>query len=1500
MTTARTKIKRILLGILFAAVTLCAAFLIPPESGAAHAEESAQYYAVLDGVTPEGESAAINGSDAYPLSEYDSRYISGKYFIGGIDTSTKYTVYRADTSSNEVSYKKVSEGTVTEADAGYYTFNYDPDKIYSDGVYAERISEDYGGWYFCSTRSNYFYTSSGELNLDSYSALREVETDDPEYSRVYTQYKYNFTIDADDLKNGDVMFCITNGTDIYKAGDEYGVLSEEGTYRLIFCENRIYDSGYHYTVGLRNSTPSADTDYYLCLSTQNYSVLASNRLDDEGNYEYTIENVSLSSSVKFYICDDNGSKWYSSDGGEMQVTSTSTLAYDIKFSPTRVYTGGDGWENTSCHITYKLYSPSSYSLTVNSTSYSLTYNSTVTGHDEYYISSLYLYSGDVLSVSGYSDSQTITQNGYYRILFTPGATKSGDGYLFDENGNYGTGDGYTYHIYIEKAPRYYAVFDSDISSLPSSSETINGQSAYLLTRDEAKTAEVYSSEEFFIGTKEFTLKTRIYEYISSSSSYNEVTLSDDSVDVDFVGWYTLSLTPAGDEGAISVSSVSKSFGGYYAAAGVNGYLYTAKGEENLSSDYRFTLIDEDDDDYDEDYDQYILYIEVTNKQLKSGEYEFFITDGTDRYTDAGDYITIAEAGIYKVLFSPEHIYGRGRYYRYTLSSSSADKDDLEISSAGEFIAFAEKCNADAEYSVGLNVYLTTDIDFSGVEFISVKLFNGYFNGGYHSIKNITIDESDGDEIGVFATLSKGAVVERVNVENISITADDSEKVGFVAVNYGSVRYVKTYGSITGSSYVGGVVGYNGRSAIESTDPVEDSSDAYIYAKIEHCYSECIVIGKVNVGGIAGYSGGKIISSSFAGEANAVSHSSSDRIVNTGGIAGYSTGVIDSCESLGHVGYSNTGIYVGGVVGFSSGEVYFSKNSSSVYGSAYVGGIVGYLGALSSENSSDSLSAYFGGMTYEELIERYFSDDGDDFTAEADGGVFVIIYCINSGSVTGESYAGGIAGCISAPSGTSVSTSSDNSSSDSSSTTTTEATVRIDGSASHGDIYASAGNYAGGIAAYQTSGKIINCLAAGDIKAEGVSSGKYVGGIAGYGTDIEYCAAFCSLSGDGYIGGIAGEAAGTLIGSYSDCTALTPDALYTGLIAGYADEYDPATGDFNEKVKGNYFLGEGGGIDGMNYGASYLDAARCLTADELVSVGNLSPYLSADFSSNNWSASLTEDGYPVLKAFEEAVECSFYGAEADFAAAFENISGELKALSDKYCVRSYTVTFLEWNEDDGDLYDDDGNLNKDNFDVVSAVRIRAGEDLNYPAFVYAEEYGDKYIYNGDEASYFVSWEEADPFASEKTLVYAAYSEISTSLSDEGGTFFAEGKFAEGETAEIEYNGEYFTVKFYVNGEEVKESGVKIKILAESPKKAVIYKVEGKEFIKVESEASGNYVAFNFESGYYFLDEGSSSLPAWAFALIGAGGVIIVCALAAGIVSLVRRNKAKPNDENPSEE
>jgi len=1510
------KNKNIVLAALCAVIAMCALFaalLFADYTGVSFAyAEDAVYYVVLEGVTPEGDTVDINGAAAYPLTENDSRYVSGEYFISGINTTTAYTVYRADIDESgeavesgnaaqamaenvDITYTKVLEGEVSEPDKGYYTFKYDPSHIASTaGAYVERIKTDYGAWFMGDSTNGFLYSSSGELRLDDGKKFREVETDDSEYSRAYKQYKLNITLEDIDFEGGDFLFCITDGNSIYKAGDNYIRITKTGTYRIIFSESRTYDNGYHYTVTERNSTPAADTDYYLCLSTQDYAVLKANVLTDLGGYQYSIENVSLSSSVKFYICDENGSAWYDKDGNKMSVVQSATLSYDILFSPNAVYSNQTEWQSTDCHITYKLYSPAAYYLMVNSASYALNYNSSVNDYNEYYISSISLYSGDTLSVEGFSQIYTISASGNYRVLFTPGETKSGDSYCYNSDGEYGTGDGYSYNIYVEKAPLYYAVYLSDVSCLPAADADINGADGYLLSRDETAALIVYKSEEFFVGEKDFTLKVKVYEYITSSSTYKEVSLNDDSSSIDYVGYYTLSFA-TGENSYISVSSVDKNFGGYYIAGNFNGYCYSSDGEKNLSSDYHFSEVDEDADDYTEDYTQYILYVEVTSKILSDGEFSFYITDGADRYTNAGDYITLSEVGRYKILFSPDHIYGRGRYYRYTLQYSSVDKDDLEISTADEFISFADSCNSDAEYSVGLNVYITADIDFSGREFVSVKLFCGYLNGGYHSLKNISIESDESTVTGVFKTLSKAATIERLTVENLNITAEDGERVGFVGENYGTLRLVNTYGLVNGSSYVGGVVGYNGKSAIESGDTVEDSSENYIYAKIEKCYSSCAVVGKVNVGGIAGYNGGKIISATFEGESNASAHSSSDRIVNTGGIAGYSTGKIDSCVNSGTVGYVNTGVYVGGIVGFSGGETYFSKNTGSVSGNAYVGGAVGYLGALSDESSSESLSSYFGGMTYEEFVKLYFSDDGDDFSVESDGGVYLIVYCINGGNVTAESYAGGIVGRISAPSAITT-TSSSASSNSAASTTSVTSTVRVDGCISYGSAYVSAGNYAGGIAGYQRSGRIINCISAGDIVAEGVSSGEYVGGIVGYSEgDIYYCASFCSLSGSEYVGGIAGLTSGKLIGTYTDCIILTPDSPYCGQIAGSASSYVAATGDFGDSVSDNFFIGDVGGIDGMNYGALYDNAARALTAEQLVSVGELSSYLSDGFSSDNWAGSLIENGYPVLKGFEEAVSCSEYGAEEDFNKAFKAVQGELYSISNQYCARSYTVTFLEWNEDEGELLDG-GVINKDNFEVVYTARLRYGEEVSYPAFKYAQPYGERYIYDGDKASYFVSWSAADPFASDKTLVYANYAEVATTLASSDESVLVEGKFASDESVELLYSGEYFTLKFYKDGAEVFESGVTVKILADSNKS--VYKIDGQNLVEIDSRVSGNYIAFTFDGGYYALRE-AEGLPAWAFVLIGAGGAIIIAAAAFGIISAVRSKMNKGDGEDYEE-
>ena len=106
-----------------------------------------------------------------------------------------------------------------------------------------------------------------------------------------------------------------------------------------------------------------------------------------------------------------------------------------------------------------------------------------------------------------------------------------------------------------------------------------------------------------------------------------------------------------------------------------------------------------------------------------------------------------------------------------------------IGSADEFIAFAKNCSKSADYSVNLKVYLTSDIDFSGKDFVPVGTFSGTFYGGYHKLKNVVYTDVDSSAC-VFKTLTHTATVERLTAQNITLGGKNTEIAGkFTASAY---------------------------------------------------------------------------------------------------------------------------------------------------------------------------------------------------------------------------------------------------------------------------------------------------------------------------------------------------------------------------------------------------------------------------------------------------------------------------------------------------------------------------------------------------------------------------------------------------------------------------------------------------------------------------------------------------------------------------------------------
>ena len=1173
-----------------------------------------------------------------------------------------------------------------------------------------------------------------------------------------------------------------------------------------------------------------EVNYYVCFSNQNYAVRNSNKLTESAG-EYVLSNVSLSSVIDFYVTDGEGTRWYGADNKPLSVDEVGLYRYDILFSPNTVY------EDTGCKISYRFYQPSAYNVQIDGEETALNFNPYYTAYDLYYISSVYISAGKTVS---YEDEEhTISESGYYRILFTPERRVNGNDYMFDEDGNYGSGEDFKYNLCIEDAPQYYAVFDVELKTVAEADAEIQGKDAYHMTRYEDNVlAAEYRTCEFFAPERDYSVKYRVYEetasgtYILIDDDNNEDTAFSKLTAGD-VGWYTLSTVDGGDTYISSLRGEERKFNCFYLASEENGYGFDGEGNVDLYDDFRFAEVEEGDEDYNEDYEQYILYLTVTEAQLKKGDYEFFITDGKTKYADGAEYIAVSTAGKYKILFSDEHNYGRGRNYKYVLEEENKDKTELLIGTADEFMEFAENCSKSADYSVNLVVYLTGDIDFTGVTFKPVKSFSGTFYGGYHALKNIKYSQ-DGKKATVFETVTHDGVIERLKAEHLELGGKESDYVGFIGTNYGKVRHVTVSGNLTGRNYVGGVVAYNGRSDTQTGN----SSDLINRASIENCTSTAHVGGESYVGGICGQNMGEVISckaEELSATAGVKKHSTA-RVETVGGIAGYSLGKIYGCENLGAV-TADEGRYVGGIVGLCAGEVYYSFNRGEVSGETYVGGIVGYYGMR--QNNDDGLGSIAGSGSQE---------------SDAVGSVNLLNYTANYGAVTANGYAGGIVGNVGGLSNNSVAV----------------RTLKIYNSASVGDVTVTAGNYAGGIVGSGSNAEIRSCATAGTVQAKGLGGGNYVGGIVGNGGSVYYSMSACTVKGENYLGGIAGYATSALTGCYTNVLLLPSDgAENIGAIAGFASRFNGASNEFTG-VEGNYYVEGNGGIGGVDYGEKFDYAGAKIDAEVLSAGGTLSPLLCEQFSREYWQSG--NGNYPTLRTFDEVEDCDEFGDEKLWNWLFDEYVKAFRALTEDTARLTYIVTFLEWNKDNGDLYDD-GEILYDNFEIIRSVRVAKGESVDVPTLKFAEaKENGLFVYDGGDARYFVSFPEITAVVG-NTTVYAEYCEIATTVASAENTVLCEGEFYKGTAVEVVQIGEYFTLRFTYDGKEIAVGKITVKYYV--GEKAEKYRVTTADGESVNSTVSGKYVSFEFADGDYFTVSAKTGeqLPFWVALLISLGGIAV---------------------------
>lgn len=324
------------------------------------------------------------------------------------------------------------------------------------------------------------------------------------------------------------------------------------------------------------------------------------------------------------------------------------------------------------------------------------------------------------------------------------------------------------------------------------------------------------------------------------------------------------------------------------------------------------------------------------------------------------------------------------------------------------------------------IELKADLDFTGVEFKTMKICNLKGNG--HSLKNITMNvykdteyRGEVENVGIFTytTSGNGFQISDLKVENLNLSYyGQNACVGGLFGNFfdGKMSNVYVSGTVEADNAVGvgGLVGELFHSAV-----------------IENCTSEVNVFGKKNVGGIAGTTPGW--SSSVKESANIENCKNLGTVTGEESVGGIFGGVknvgeyiayvvIEDCENGGKV---DGGSDVGGIVGYCKAGVSDCVNSGEVTGGFNTGGIVGYIDKEGSimdctNEATGKVVATgdkVGGIVgYCEAGVVGCENKGTVSGSYDVGGIIghlknnlTISTCISSGTVTGTARVGGIIG-----------------------------------------------------------------------------------------------------------------------------------------------------------------------------------------------------------------------------------------------------------------------------------------------------------------------------------------------------------------------------------------------------------------------------------------------------------------------------------------------------------
>ena len=254
----------------------------------------------------------------------------------------------------------------------------------------------------------------------------------------------------------------------------------------------------------------------------------------------------------------------------------------------------------------------------------------------------------------------------------------------------------------------------------------------------------------------------------------------------------------------------------------------------------------------------------------------------------------------------------GGEYTYTVSLAAAKDLGYTIESNGSYTVY----NADGLLNIAelvnggktdINITLDTDIDLTGKDWTPIgtsvdNSYKGTFDGGGHTITGLTFTTND-KYAGLFGWLNKAGTVKNVVMEGVQITSNQiyGGSIGGVAgYSWGTIENCSVSGSVSGTVYVGGVVG------------------AQIDGSITGCSSSATVKGTVDVGGVAGQTNGGATLTACYATGNVIIEIDPVKNISGGGLVGMNGGNgLFACYATGNVtstGSSTGNVHIFGLLG----------------------------------------------------------------------------------------------------------------------------------------------------------------------------------------------------------------------------------------------------------------------------------------------------------------------------------------------------------------------------------------------------------------------------------------------------------------------------------------------------------------------------------------------------------------------------------------------------------